>query len=41
MARELKKPESQWAAEGYELATSLVYNITQNTLPTDDYVEAA
>jgi len=41
MAEDLKKPEHQWANEGYELATSVVYNITQNTMPTDEYVSAA
>jgi hypothetical protein len=41
MALELKKKEHQWADEGYELATSIVYNITQNTMPTDEYVSAA
>ena len=41
MAEELNKPQHMWADEGYQLATTVVYNITQNTLPTDEYVEVA
>lgn len=39
MQADLAKPETEWASEGYELATTFVYNITQNTLPDDDYVK--
>ena len=38
MAAYLKKPESQWAEEGYALATAFVYKIQENTLPSDDYL---
>jgi hypothetical protein len=41
MKEELKKPEKTWADEGYKLATEIVYNIEQNTLPSDDYVQTA
>jgi hypothetical protein len=41
MVQDLKKHESEWADEGYQLATSVVYNITQNTLPSDEYVSKA
>ena len=39
MTADLQKPETEWAHEGYEIATSFVYNITQNTLPSDEYVK--
>jgi len=38
MVEALKQPEKEWASEGYKLATEFVYNIEQNTLPSDDYV---
>jgi hypothetical protein len=39
MQADLAKPEAEWAAEGYELATTFVYNITQHTLPDADYIK--
>jgi hypothetical protein len=39
---DLMKNETEWASEGYEIATTFVYsNITQYTLPSDEYVEGA
>uniref|UniRef100_A0A7S3IN08 Uncharacterized protein n=1 Tax=Strombidium inclinatum TaxID=197538 RepID=A0A7S3IN08_9SPIT len=38
---DLKKHKNDWAAEGYEIATTFVYTIEQNTLPSDEYVSEA
>lgn len=36
---DLKKPEKEWAAEGYKLATEFVYTVKEGELPSDDYVK--
>ena len=41
MKMELLKPEKEWADEGFKLATEVVYNIEQNTLPDEEYVKVA
>lgn len=35
----LTKPESEWASEGYELATHFVYAIKERSMPTEEYVQ--
>ena len=35
----LKKPEKEWAGEGYKLATDFVYKIKQNSMPSEQYVK--
>lgn len=35
----LKKPESEWASEGYEIASKFVYDIKENSMPSEKYIE--
>ena len=40
MKMDLTKPETEWASEGYKIATDFVYkNIEQNSTPSDQYVK--
>jgi len=41
IVEDLKKGEKEWAQEGYEISTSFLYNIEQNSLPSDEYVAEA
>lgn len=39
MIADLKKPESEWAAEGYLLCTNFVYQLPENgQFPSDGYI---
>ena len=41
MAQDLTKPESQWANEGYALATSVVYQLKEFVTPQKAYIDKA